>query len=133
MEILRIILLLAVTVFIGCLIVLLVDIWKENKLTKKDKAYIRNFAVAFDETNDLPSALLKLKSMYSEKTKEYKAITKALQYLENSIYGDYETAASYIEDALYNKKIHDAHQIAIQMSIKKMSNYSLTDKLNETL
>ena len=66
--------------------------------------------------------------MYGERTREYKAIKKALDYIQNSIYGDYETAAFFIEDALYNKKIHETHQIAIQISIKKLSHFSLTDK-----
>lgn len=133
MEILKLTLLLALLIFIICLFLLAREYWKENKLTKKDKIYIRNFANAFDETNDFAAALMKLRTMYGMKTKEYKAISKALNYLETSVYADYETATSYIEDVLYNKKIHDAHYIAIQMSIKKMSNYSLTDKLMEEL
>lgn len=132
-EYLKIILIIACILFVCTTIYLIIDILCENRLSKRDKAYIRNFSSAFDETNDLKLTLSKMLTMYGKKTKEYKAITKALNYLQNSIYGDYETAAFYIEDALYNKKIHETHQIAIQISIKKLSHFSLTDKQSENM
>lgn len=130
MNILSIILYTAFVVLIICGIVAIHDIIFSSRMTKKDKNYIRNFSEAFDETGDLTLTLKKLQTIYGDKTKEYKAVTNALNYLENSIYGDFETAAKLIEEALYNKKIKETHQIAIDMSIKKMSRYSLTENIN---
>ena len=127
-EYLKIILLIFCIIFVCTAVYLIIDILRENRLTKRDKTYIRNFSTAFEETNDLKLTLIKMLTMYGERTREYKAIKKALDYIQNSIYGDYETAAFFIEDALYNKKIHETHQIAIQISIKKLSHFSLTDK-----
>lgn len=132
-EYLKIILLIFCIIFVCTAVYLIVDILRENRLTKRDKTYIRNFSSAFDETNDLKLTLKKLLTMYGERTREYKAIKKALDYLQNSIYGDYETAAFFIEEALYNKKIHETHQIAIQVSIQKLSQFSLTDKQSENM
>lgn len=132
-EYLKIILLIFCIIFVCTAVYLIVDILRENRLTKRDKTYIRNFSSAFDETNDLKLTLKKLLTMYGERTREYKAIKKAWDYLQNSIYGDYETAAFFIEDALYNKKIHETHQIAIQVSIQKLSQFSLTDKQSENM
>ena len=127
-EYLKIILLISCIIFVCTAVYLIIDILRENRLTKRDKTYIRNFSTAFEETNDLKLTLIKMLTMYGERTREYKAIKKALDYIQNSIYGDYETAAFFIEDALYNKKIHETHQIAIQASIQKLSHFSLTDK-----
>lgn len=132
-EYLKIILLIFCIIFVCTAVYLIIDILRENRLTKRDKTYIRNFSSAFDETDDLKLTLKKLLTMYGERTREYKAIKKALNYLQNSIYGDYETAAFFIEDALYNKKIHETHQIAIQVSIQKLSQFSLTDKQSENM
>lgn len=132
-EYLKIILLIFCIIFVCTAVYLIIDILRENRLTKRDKTYIRNFSSAFDETDDLKLTLKKLLTMYGERTREYKAIKKALDYLQNSIYGDYETAAFFIEDALYNKKIHETHQIAIQVSIQKLSQFSLTDKQSENM
>ena len=132
-EYLKIILLIFCIIFVCTAVYLIVDILRENRLTKRDKTYIRNFSSAFDETDDLKLTLKKLLTMYGERTREYKAIKKALNYLQNSIYGDYETAAFFIEEALYNKKIHETHQIAIQVSIQKLSQFSLTDKQSENM
>ena len=127
-EYLKIILLISCIIFVCTAVYLIIDILRENRLTKRDKTYIRNFSTAFEETNDLKLTLIKMLTMYGERTREYKAIKKALDYIQNSIYGDYETAAFFIEDAFYNKKIHETHQIAIQVSIQKLSHFSLTDK-----
>ena len=132
-EYLIIILLILCIVFVCSVVYLILDIIMENRLTKRDKEYIRNFSTVFDETHDLKVTLKKMFSMYGEKTREYKAIKKALDYLENSIYGDYETAAYYIEEALYNQQIHETHKIAIQVSIQKLSQFSLIDKQNKNL
>ena len=67
-------------------------------------------------------------ALYSPKAREYQAVKSALDYLEHSIYGDYETAAWMIEEALYNKKIHETHQLAIRICIKKLSQAALEDK-----
>ena len=132
-EYLKIILLISCIIFVCTAVYLIIDILRENRLTKRDKTYIRNFSTAFEETNDLKLTLIKMLTMYGERTREYKAIKKALDYIQNSIYGDYETATFFIEDALYNKKIHETHQIAIQISIKKLSHFSLTDKQSENM
>ena len=107
------------------------DSIRTNLMTKRDKAYIRHFAEAFDETNELSATLKKMLTVYDSKTKEYRAVSRALEYLEHSIYGDYETAAKLVEEALYNRKIKETHQIAIQISIQKLAHFSLVDKLAE--
>lgn len=127
-EYLKILLLLACIIFVIFIILLFLDIWQENIASKRDRIYIHNFISAFEDTKNLKGTLQKVLSLYKQKTREYRAVKKALDYLEYSIYGDYETAAWIIEEALYNKKIHETHQLAIQVCIKKLSQLALDDK-----
>ena len=127
-EYLKILLLLACIIFAIFIILLFLDIWQENIASKRDRIYIHNFISAFEETKNLKGTLQKVLSLYKQKTREYRAVKKALDYLEYSIYGDYETTAWIIEEALYNKKIHETHQLAIQVCIKKLSQLALDDK-----
>ena len=73
------------------------------------QTYIYYFMTTLEETNNLKQTLEKVLALYSPKAREYQAVKRALDYLEHSIYGDYETAAWMIEEALYNKKIHETH------------------------
>lgn len=127
-EYLKILLLLACIIFVIFIILLFLDIWQENIASKRDRIYIHNFISAFEETKNLKGTLQKVLSLYKPKTREYRAVKKALDYMEYSIYGDYETTAWIIEEALYNKKIHETHQLAIQVCIKKLSQLALDDK-----
>lgn len=73
-EYLKIILLLACIIFICTGIYLIVDIIRENRLSKHDKQYIKNFASVFDQNNDLKQTRKVLLTMYEENTREYKTI-----------------------------------------------------------
>lgn len=127
-EYLKILLLIACAVFILTVLLLFFDIWRENVASKRDKTYIYYFMTTLEETNNLKQTLEKVLALYSPKAREYQAVKRALDYLDHSIYGDYETAAWMIEEALYNKKIHETHQLAIQICIKKLSQAALEDK-----
>ena len=80
-----------------------------------------------EETNNLKQTLESV-GIIQPQSKRVSGGKRALDYLEHSIYGDYETAAWMIEEALYNKKIHETHQLAIRICIKKLSQAALEDK-----
>ena len=92
-EYLKILLLIACAVFILTVLLLFFDIWRENVASKRDKTYIYYFMTTLEETNNLKQTLEKVLALYNPKAREYQAIKRALDYLDHSIYGDYETAA----------------------------------------
>lgn len=113
-------------IFILCL-AMAIFFLKNNKKKKKTEKYIMLFKNSFERTKDIRLTMLEIKSSYKENSKESKALSIGINYLEHSIFKDYKTALSFIEKVLNNSEVNKMHKNTIE-KIKRLRIIMLEDK-----
>ena len=78
-------------------------------IKKRNEKYIDQFESVYEEKKSIRITLESLESMYSKKSMEYKAIKKALYYLDHSLFRDYAGALQIIDKIFESKKIKKMH------------------------
>ena len=78
-------------------------------IKKRNEKYIDRFESVYEEKKSIRITLESLESMYSKKSMEYKAIKKALYYLDHSLFRDYAGALQIIDKIFESKKIKKMH------------------------
>ena len=82
------------------------SIFSIKRIKKRNEKYIDQFESVYEEKK---SIRITLESMYSKKSMEYKAIKKALYYLDHSLFRDYAGALQIIDKIFESKKIKKMH------------------------
>ena len=85
------------------------SIFSIKLIKKRNEKYIDRFESVYEEKKSIRNTLESLESMYSKKSMEYKAIKKALYYLDHSLFRDYAGALQIIDKIFESKKIKKMH------------------------
>lgn len=85
------------------------SIFSIKLIKKRNEKYIDRFESVYEEKKSIRITLESLESMYSKKSMEYKAIKKALYYLDHSLFRDYAGALQIIDKIFELKKIKKMH------------------------
>ena len=85
------------------------SIFSIKRIKKRNEKYIDQFESVYEEKKSIRITLESLESMYSKKSMEYKAIKKALYYLDHSLFRDYAGALQIIDKKFESKKIKKMH------------------------
>ena len=85
------------------------SIFSIKRIKKRNEKYIDQFESVYEEKKSIRITLESLESMYSKKSMEYKAIKKALYYLDHSLFRDYAGALQIIDKIFESKKIKKMH------------------------
>lgn len=85
------------------------SIFSIKLIKKRNEKYIDRFESVYEEKKSIRITLESLESMYSKKSVEYKAIKKALYYLDHSLFRDYAGALQIIDKIFESKKIKKMH------------------------
>lgn len=85
------------------------SIFSIKRIKKRNEKYIDRFESVYEEKKSIRITLESLESMYSKKSMEYKAIKKALYYLDHSLFRDYAGALQIIDKIFESKKIKKMH------------------------
>lgn len=85
------------------------SIFSIKRIKKRNEKYIDQFESVYEEKKSIRITLESLESMYSKKSMEYKAIKKALYYLDHSLLRDYAGALQIIDKIFESKKIKKMH------------------------
>lgn len=85
------------------------SIFSIKLIKKRNEKYIDRFESVYEEKKSIRITLESLESMYSKKSMEYKAIKKALYYLDHSLFRDYAGALQIIDKIFESKKIKKMH------------------------
>ena len=85
------------------------SIFSIKRIKKRNEKYIDRFESVYKEKKSIRITLESLESMYSKKSMEYKAIKKALYYLDHSLFRDYAGALQIIDKIFESKKIKKMH------------------------
>ena len=85
------------------------SIFSIKRIKKRNEKYIDRFESVYEEKKSIRITLELLESMYSKKSMEYKAIKKALYYLDHSLFRDYAGALQIIDKIFESKKIKKMH------------------------
>ena len=85
------------------------SIFSIKRIKKRNEKYIDQFESVYQEKKSIRITLESLESMYSKKSMEYKAIKKALYYLDHSLFRDYAGALQIIDKIFESKKIKKMH------------------------
>ena len=80
------------------------SIFSIKLIKKRNEKYIDRFESVYEEKKSIRITLESLESMYSKKSMEYKAIKKALYYLDHSLFRDYAGALQIIDKIFESKK-----------------------------
>lgn len=89
-------------------------------IKKRNEKYINRFESVYEEKKSIRITLESLESLYSKKTMEYKAIKKALYYLDHSLFRDYAGALQIIDKMFESKKIKKMHDNYLKKEEKKV-------------
>lgn len=101
-----------VIVGVGAFVVIIYffySIFSIKLIKKRNEKYIDRFESVYEEKKSIRITLESLESMYSKKSMEYKAIKKALYYLDHSLFRDYAGALQIIDKIFESKKIKKMH------------------------
>lgn len=109
-----------------CLVLLVRGILKR----KKQKKYLDRFTEAYDAGAEVIEALEQAGSEFKAQSREAEVIRQALFYLRHSIFMDYETAFSIIEDRFKGNKIRTLHDQVIEKEKEKKSGMLLLTAKN---
>lgn len=85
------------------------SIFSIKRIKKRNEKYIDQFESVYEDKKSIRITLESLESMYSKKSMEYKAIKKALYYLDHSLFRDYAGALQIIDKIFESKKIKKMH------------------------
>lgn len=85
------------------------SIFSIKLIKKRNEKYIDRFESVYEGKKSIRITLESLESMYSKKSMEYKAIKKALYYLDHSLFRDYAGALQIIDKIFESKKIKKMH------------------------
>ena len=85
------------------------SIFSIKRIKKRNEKYIDQFESVYEEKKSIRITLESLESMYSKRSMEYKAIKKALYYLDHSLFRDYAGALQIIDKIFESKKIKKMH------------------------
>lgn len=87
---------------------------KDNKKSKVDvEGYIELYQKIFSKSGSIPDTFNKLMDEYPVKSKEYKVIKKASDYLTESVIKDYRTAFDLIEAVICSDTVKEMHNASI--------------------
>lgn len=86
---------------------------------RRKKFYVNTFAETYEQ-HSVKESLEFMLSLYKRTDKEYKAVNKALYYLDHSIMRDYETAFRFIEKDMKCRELKLIHQKILDEEKSKM-------------
>ena len=96
------------------------SIFSIKLIKKRNEKYIEQFESVYEEKKSIRITLESLESMYSKKSMEYKAINKALYYLDHSLFRDYAGALQIIDKIFESKKIKKMHDSYLRNEENKL-------------
>ena len=89
-------------------------------IKKRNEKYINRFESIYEEKKSIRITLESLELLYSKRSMEYKAIQKALYYLDHSLFRDYAGALHIIDKIFDSKKIKKMHDSYLRKEEKKV-------------
>ena len=99
--------------FFICLgvLILLVLMWKSRQRKESINTYKYMMLESYSNNRNVVYSLCRVRNHLKPKTKEYKAVQKAIDHLNYSIFKDYRTAFLYIESVFNDEEIDRINRV----------------------
>lgn len=100
---------------------------KKRKKSSSADDYVEAMKASFSQNHNVIDSLNETAEIFKPKSNEKKAIDMALDYLQFSLFKDYQTAFGYIEEVMNSEDVELLHQMIME-EIRRYRTLQITTK-----